>query len=76
MLIHLAIKVGKDENLLETLSHRVRSSINESKRMKKNNKQSKKSWKLLCHHHPKRNLLSLFVIKGKRVGNRRKSKGT
>lgn len=75
MLIHLAIKVGKDENLLETLSHRVRCSINESKRMKKITGSRKKSWKLLCYHHPKRNLLSLFVIKGKRVGNRRKGKG-
>lgn len=31
MFIHLAIKVGKDENLLETLSHRERCSTSESK---------------------------------------------
>lgn len=45
MLIHLAIKVGKDENLLETLSHRVRCSTIERRKAseKKNNRQSKKA---------------------------------
>lgn len=51
MLIHLAIKVGKDENLLETLSHRERCSTNESKQA---GSRKKKSWKLLCHHHPRK----------------------